>query len=91
VNQAILAWSFASRFFFKRPSQYCLIHSIHVNTALYSESSNIGLVVLAYFACTPYKFSYIYAKTTKPILLDSLHITAAVYSESSNIGLVVLQ
>jgi hypothetical protein len=35
-----------------------LIHSIHVNTALYSESSNIGLVVLAYFACTPYKVSY---------------------------------
>jgi hypothetical protein len=30
----------------KRPSQYCLIHSIHVNSALYSESSNIGLVVL---------------------------------------------
>jgi hypothetical protein len=31
VNQAILAWSFASRLFFKRPSQYCLIHTPEKN------------------------------------------------------------
>jgi hypothetical protein len=31
--------------YLRRPSQFCLIHSIYVSTALYSESSNIGLVV----------------------------------------------
>jgi hypothetical protein len=52
---------------------------------MYSESSNIGLVVLDFLLQ-----AYAKKTTTKPILLDSLYTVAAMCSKSSNIGLVVL-
>ncbi len=52
-----------------------LLDSLHIAAVMCSESSNIGLVGIAF-------------EPTKPILLDSLHIAAVMCSESSNIGLV---
>jgi hypothetical protein len=52
-----------------------LLDSLHITAAIYSESSNIGLVGVAF-------------EPTKPLLLDSLYIAAVMCSESSNIGLV---
>ncbi len=56
-----------------------LLDSLYIAAVIWSESSNIGLVVK----------KKIYLQTTKPILFDSLNIAAVVWSESSNIGLVV--
>ncbi len=56
---------------------------IYVNTALYSESSNIGLVVLDIFCPVLHINSAIYAKTTKPqyCLIQSIYVNTALYSE----------
>ncbi len=62
----------------KKTTKPILLDSLHITAAIYSESSNIGLVVLDCLHAN--------AMPTKPILLDSLHITAAIYSESSNIS-----
>jgi hypothetical protein len=47
VNQAILAWSFKKKIY-SQTTKPILLDSLHITAAVYSESSNIGLVVYQY-------------------------------------------